>query len=143
MRWRSLLILITLLLSAVGGVGQVQAQRPTADAFLKQWDTDKSGTLSLFEIKKAALARFQDLDRNHRGRLNRNQLRGVLIFQQFRKADQDKDGTLDKDEFLAVVEQLFKKADADHDGTLDKKELGTAAGRALLRLFAIRQGPIM
>jgi len=123
--------------------GQVQAQRLNIDAFLQQWDTDHDGTLSVDEIKKAALARFEALDRNHKGRLSRNQLAGALTFQQFRQADKDKDGTLDKDEFLSVVEELFQAADKDHDGTLDKTELGSSTGRTLLKLFAVRQGPIM
>jgi len=121
----------------------VQAQRLNIDAFLQQRDTDHDGTLSVDEIKKAAIARFEELDRNHKGRLSRNQLTGVLTFQQFRQADKDKDGTLDKDEFLSVVEELFQAADKDHDGTLDKTELGSSTGRTLLKLFAVRQGPIM
>ena len=37
-------------------------------------------------------------------------------------------------EFLKVVEERFKAADADNDGTVDCNELGTAAGRSLLRV---------
>jgi Ca2+-binding EF-hand superfamily protein len=36
----------------------------------------------------------------------------------FKAADPDNDGTLTKDEYLALVEKLFNKADVDHDGTL-------------------------
>jgi Ca2+-binding EF-hand superfamily protein len=50
-------------------------------------------------------------------------------------ADPDHDGTLTKDEYLAVVEQRFSAADPDHDGTLDAKEFKSQAGRALLRLL--------
>jgi Ca2+-binding EF-hand superfamily protein len=67
----------------------------------------------------------------------------MVSFQQFRKTDKDKDGTLDKTEFMSLVEKLFQAADKDHDGTLDKKELGSSAGRTLLGLFAVRQGPVM
>jgi hypothetical protein len=42
---------------------------------------------------------------------------------------------LTKDEYLAVVEQRFNAANPDKDGTLDAKELGSAAGKALLRLM--------
>jgi len=144
MRLPSLIRLVVfIVIGAFAGVGQVQAQRPNVDAFLQQWDTDHDGTLSVDEIKKAAIARFEELDRKHKGRLSRNQLAGVLTLQQFRQADKDKDRTLDKDEFLSVVEKLFQAADKDHDGTLDNKELGTSTGRALLKLFAIRQGPLM
>ena len=144
MRLPSLIRLVLVIaIGAFAEVGPVEAQRPNLDAFLEQWDTDHDGTLSLFEIKRAAIARFQQLDRNHKGHLSRNQLAGVLTFQQFRKADKDKDGPVDQDEFLSVVEVRFQAADKDHDGTLDKRELGGSAGRTLLKLFAVRQGPIM
>src|SRR6202162_1848222 len=144
MRLPSLIRLVVFIaIGVVPVAGQEQAQRHNTDAFLQQWDIDHEGTLSVDEIKKAAIARFDELDRNHKGRLSRNQLAGFLTFRQFRKADKDKDGTLDQDEFLSVIVQLFQAADKDHDGTLDKKELGTSTGSALLKLFAIRQGPIM
>jgi Ca2+-binding EF-hand superfamily protein len=144
MRLPSLISLVVLIvIGAVPLAGQVQAQRPNIDAFLQQWDTDHDGTLSVDEIKKAAVARFEELDRNHKGHLSRSQLAGTLTLQQFRKADKNKDGTLDQDEFLSIFEELFQAADRDHDGTLDKTELGSSRGRALLKLFAARQGPIM
>jgi Ca2+-binding EF-hand superfamily protein len=58
-----------------------------------------------------------------------------LSAKEFAAADPDKDGTLTKDEYLAVIEQRFKAADPDNDGTLDAKELSNPAGRALLRLL--------
>ena len=42
-------------------------------------------------------------------------------------ADPDNDGTLTKDEYLALVEGRFKAADPDNDGTLDSKELKSVA----------------
>ncbi len=144
MRLPSLIWLVVfIVVGAVPLTGQVQAQRLNIDAFLQQWDTDHDGTLSVDEIKKAAIARFEELDRNHKGRLSRSQLAGSLSFQQFRKADKNRDGTLDQDEFSSVFEKLFQAADKDHDGTLDKKELGSSAGRTFLKLFAARQGPLM
>ena len=50
-------------------------------------------------------------------------------------SDSDKDRTLSKDEYLAIVEQRFGAADADIDGTLTAKELNSRAGRAPLRLL--------
>ena len=50
-------------------------------------------------------------------------------------ADPDHDGTLTKDEYLAVVEQRFSAADADHDGKLNAKEFRSSAGLALARLL--------
>ena len=54
---------------------------------------------------------------------------------EFAAADVDKEGTLTKDEYLAIVEQRFKAADADNDGTLTAKEMQTKTRRALLRLL--------
>jgi hypothetical protein len=70
-------------------------------------------------------------------------LAGLVSYQQFQKANTEKNRTLDQNEFLALVEQLFRAADKDNDGTLDKKELQSSAGKALLRLFAVRQGPVL
>jgi Ca2+-binding EF-hand superfamily protein len=126
MRLPSLIWLVVfIVIGAVPLAGQVQAERLNIDAFLRQWDTDHDGTLSVDEIKKATIARFEELDRNHKGHLSRSQLAGALTFQQFRKADKNKGGALDQDEFLSVFEGLFQAADKDHDGTLDKKELET------------------
>ena len=50
-------------------------------------------------------------------------------------ADPDSDGTLDKAEYLALVEARFKAADPDNDGTLGAKELKTPTGKALVKLL--------
>ena len=63
------------------------------------------------------------------------ELRGRLGAREYAVADPDKDGTLSKDEYLAIVEQRFKAADSDNDGTLTAKELNSRAGRSLLRLL--------
>ena len=78
---------------------------------------------------------FDKLDRDHDGTLTRRELRGRLSAKEFTAADIDKDGTISKDEYLAVVEQRFKAADADGDGTLTPRELRTKAGRQLMRLL--------
>jgi Ca2+-binding EF-hand superfamily protein len=59
----------------------------------------------------------------------------VLSAKAIREVDADKDKTIDKNEYNALVEKRFKAADKDGDGTLDKKELNSSAGRALLRLL--------
>ncbi|MGC2075248.1 MAG: EF-hand domain-containing protein, partial [Xanthobacteraceae bacterium] len=73
--------------------------------------------------------------RDHDGTLTRSELRGRLSARQFTAADTDKDGTISKDEYLAIVEKRFKAADADNDGTLNDTEFRTPAGRALIRLL--------
>ena len=61
---------------------------------------------------------------------------GILSPKAVKKADRDKDDTLDKAEFLALVEKRFNAADHDHDGKLDAKELSTDEGRAVVALLA-------
>jgi Ca2+-binding EF-hand superfamily protein len=54
---------------------------------------------------------------------------------EFKAADPDNDGTLSKDEYLAMVEKRFKAADPDNDGTVSAAEFKTAAGRSLSKLL--------
>ena len=123
---------------AVGGVLSdplpTLSQTKRADPFLGL-DTDNDGTLDLDEAQKAAAALFDRLDINHDGTLDRHEVGSRLSAREFAAADVDKEGTLTKDEYLAIVEQRFKVADTDKEGTLMAKELQTKAGRALLRLL--------
>src|ERR1700704_3205471 len=102
---------------------------------IRMFDTDNDGTVDLAEARKAASALFDKLERGKDGTLDKRELARRLSARELAAADPDHDGTLTKDEYLAVVEQRFGAADPDHDGTLDAKELNTAAGRALLRLL--------
>jgi Ca2+-binding EF-hand superfamily protein len=137
-------IAVVVLIGFVPVAGPTQAKRlSVADALLQKWDADHDGTLSLDEVKTAARPRFNELDRNHTGTLNRWKMGATVTAWQFRRADADKDGTLDKHEYLALVEKLFRAADRDHDGTLDRKELHGRNGTFLLRLFGPKQGPLL
>jgi len=101
---------------------------------IKTLDTDNDGTVDLVEAKKAASARFDRLERDKDGTLDKHELAGRLTAKELAVADPDHDGTLTKSEYLAVVEQRFNAADSDHDGTLDAKELHFSAGVSLVRL---------
>jgi hypothetical protein len=130
-------IAVLTLIGLISLTAPAQAKRLSIiDTFFQKWDTDRDGTLSLDEVKKAAIARFNALDRNHTGTLNRWKTGATVTAQQLRRADTDKDGTLDKNEYLALVEKLFRAADKDHDGTLDRRELNSRAGSFLLRAKA-------
>jgi Ca2+-binding EF-hand superfamily protein len=102
---------------------------------IRMLDTDNDGTVDLAEAKKAASALFDRLERDKDGTLDKRELARRLSAKELAAADPDHDGTLTKDEYLAVVEQRFAAADPDHDGTLDAKELHSKAGQALLRLL--------
>jgi Ca2+-binding EF-hand superfamily protein len=98
-------------------------------------DTDNDGTVDLGEAKAAASAMFDRLERDKDGTLDKHELSRRLSAKELAAADPDHDGTLTKEEYLAVVEQRFRAADPDHDGTLDARELKSGPGRALLRLL--------
>ena len=102
---------------------------------IRQLDTDNDGTVDLAEAKAAASATFDRLERDKDGTLDKHELSRRLSAKELDAADPDHDGTLTKEEYLAVVEQRFRAADPDHDGTLDAKELKSGPGRALLRLL--------
>lgn len=102
---------------------------------IRMLDTDNDGTVDLAEAKKAASALFDRLERDKDGTLDKRELTRRLSARELAAADPDHDGTLTRDEFLAVVEQRFAAADPDHDGTLDARELHSRAGQALLRLL--------
>jgi Ca2+-binding EF-hand superfamily protein len=111
----------------------------TADANaaspIATYDTDKDGTLDIAEVKKAAGATFDKLDKDNDATVDRKEVGNRMTGKEFAAGDPDNDKTLTKDEYLAIVEQLFKAADKDNDGTLSAAELHSKAGRALLRLL--------
>ena len=104
-------------------------------SLIRMLDTDNDGTVDLAEAKAAASALFDKLEHDKDGTLDKHELARRLSAKELAAADPDHDGTLTKDEYLALVEQRFGAADPDHDGTLDAKELNSPAGKALLRLL--------
>jgi Ca2+-binding EF-hand superfamily protein len=108
---------------------------PKRSKLMQMLDPDNDGTVDLQEAKDAASAQFDRLDRNKDGVLSPPELKGRLSARDFAAANPDRDGTLDKNEYLSVVEKRFNAANPDNDGTLDEKELQSRAGRALQRLL--------
>ena len=141
---RSVLTTLTAAALIAGGVpafGKSKRANP-----IQALDPDNDGTVDLAEAKKAGSDLFDKLDHDHDGTLDKRELAGRLSAKELAAADPDRvppdrqdrtdhDGTLTKDEYLAVVEQRFNAANSDSDGTLDAKELATKAGRSLLRLL--------
>ena len=125
----------TVALAALVGVA-APALAATKSGPVARFDTDNDGTVDLIEAKKAASELFDKLDTDKDGTLDSKELNGRLTHKEFAAADPDNDGTLSKDEYLAVVEKRFKAADPDNDGTVSATELKTAAGRSLSQLLA-------
>ena len=118
----------------IGAATPALAQKKNS-TLVGQFDTDNDGTVDLGEAKKAGAEMFDKLDADKDGTLDHKEVHGRLSRREFAAADTDHDGTLNKEEYLAVVEQRFKAADRDHDGTLTNWEFHTPQGRALTRLL--------
>ena len=101
-----------------------------------RFDTDNDGTVDMDEAKKSASTLFDKLDTDKDGTLDFKKLKGRLPHKEFTAADPDNDGTLSKDEYLALVEKRFKAADPDNDGTLSAAEFKTVAGKSLGQLLS-------
>jgi Ca2+-binding EF-hand superfamily protein len=125
----------TVALAAFVGVG-TPALAAKNGGPVARLDTDNDGTVDLNEAKQAASVLFDKLDTDKDGTLDFKELHGHLTRKEFREADPDNDGTLSKDEFLAVIEKGFRAADPDNDGTVSAAEFKTAAGRSLGRLLS-------
>jgi Ca2+-binding EF-hand superfamily protein len=131
---RALCALIVLALT-MPPVFQVAVADPPAGDVMSKYDADKDKTLSLDEVKSAAAAHFDRLDKDGDSTLEAKEVKGILGEKAFKAADTDHDGTLSKSEYLALVEKLFDRADANHDGTLTATELQSHSGQALKRLI--------
>ena len=125
----------TVAVAALVGVA-APALAATKTGPVARFDTDNDGTVDLNEAKKAASELFDKLDTDKDGTLDSKELNGRLTHKELTAADPDNDGTLTKEEYLAVVEKRFKAADPDNDGTVSATELKTAAGRSLSQLLA-------
>ena len=122
-------------MTGLAGIGVTQAASAKTASPVALFDTDNDATVDLAEAKKAASGLFDKLDRDKDGTLDITELQGRLSRKDFATADPDKDKTLTKDEYLAVVEKRFKAADPDNDGTVSEAEFRTASGQALARLL--------
>ncbi len=76
----------------------------------------------------AAAAEFKRLDPDNDGTLDAQELAG-------RVTDEELRGTLDLNEYNALIEKRFNAANPDNDGTLDETELKSPAGQSLLLLI--------
>jgi hypothetical protein len=107
----------------------------TAATVVSNNDTDIDMTLDLAEVKTAGSAHFDKLNKDGDSTLETTEVKGVIGARMFKAADTDHDGTISKDEYLALVETLFKKADTDNDGTLSVAELKSKSAHRLKRLI--------
>jgi hypothetical protein len=133
---RRQLLLLGLLTAGYMGAASSALAGGGRPASFEAIDRDRDGTIDLDEAKRAAVLLFDQLDRHRTGRLTRSELgRGRMTLAEFSWADRDHDGTLTKDEYLALVERQFRAADLDGDGTVTRAEFKARSGLPLRRLL--------
>jgi Ca2+-binding EF-hand superfamily protein len=117
------------------GSGGEHCDRPGGKQ-MKQADTNNDGSIDKAEAKAMHDKHFDEMDANHDGKLSKEEMasckqghkhnamhdKGSMGFQ---KADQDNDGTLDREEAkkLPRVSKNFDAIDVDKDGTVDRDEV--------------------
>jgi hypothetical protein len=137
-RMKSLVVLATVLCSAAP---VANAQGPDPGGRGLDLDANGDGVVSASEFEKVGRQRFQRMDENHDGLIDRAEI--VLIRQRIadrmkdrgpRPAvagkrpdmiagmDTDKDGEITLAEVTAAQKARFKKADKNGDGMLDEAE---------------------
>ncbi len=140
---KSLIVAGTVALMGTYNVAPAHAQQnqhPVSsqmiDAFMKQYNSNNDGKLTLDQANKAAEARFLILDTDHDGTVDEKEIvPGGVSTQEFQAVNPDKDKTLDKTEYKNLVKQKFDAADTNHNGSLTKDKLDSPAGHKLMGLL--------
>ena len=99
------------------------------------FDIDKNGVLSLAEVKSAAAGRFDELNPDQDDQLDPREAAPVLEGEAFRQADSDRNGQVNKAEYLELVDRLFLAADANGDKRLSPEEFASERGQLIMRLL--------
>lgn len=94
------------------------------------------GVLSSIDVVRLASEAFELIDRDRNSVADGEELQGRMSEKELSDDDPDKDGSLDKGEYLVAADARFKLADANQDNVLTCREMRTLAGAAMLRLLA-------
>lgn len=96
---------------------------------------DNQGFLSHPDAILLAGHAFDTINADHDGSLDARELEGRLTPAEIANEDPDKDGTLDKGEYLAAVDARFGAVNGKARNVLSCRELRSKAGEALLLLL--------
>lgn len=96
---------------------------------------DNQGVLSHVDAIALAGIAFDRINTDNDGSLDARELEGRLTPAELANEDPDKDGTLDKGEYLAAVDTRFGAINAKARNILSCRELRSKPGEALLRLL--------
>lgn len=102
--------------------------------FMRFFDTNKDGVVTLDEFNTVMQARFNAMDTNHDGVVSAREFRAYIHKRQLqhqqarlKRMDSNGDGQVSKAEFIAYMskraEARFDRMDKNHDGILEANEL--------------------
>jgi hypothetical protein len=111
------------------------ARHHDADAIIAIYDSNHDLGLDLAEVRAAGGKHFDTLNRDGDTTLEMPEVLGIVGPRMFAWADRDHDGSLSKEEYLALVGRLFRRADTQHFGRLYSRDLRGKAAQALLELI--------
>lgn len=126
------LVTIAILTGTIAVSGTAFAQRGQ-NKFMRFFDNDKDGNVTMQEFDKAAKSRYQRMDKNSDGKMTDDEFKAYLSERRserrnkkFQKMDANKDGFVSKDEYIAYqtnkAEKRFSRMDADGNGMLTQEE---------------------
>ena len=98
--------------------------------------TENKGLVNWTEVSAAAQTKFSHLDVDRDDLLNTEESTGIFTHDEFVAADTDKDGLINRAEYIEFSKQLFQSADTNGDGMLQATELSTTPGVKLVSLLA-------
>jgi hypothetical protein len=101
-------------------------------------DADHNGAISEDEAQAAGRALFKRLDQDGDGKLTPAEIGTRLGAPVFKAADHDLNGTLDNDEYAALVTARFGSANTDSDRTIGRDEYTSLSGALLGMMISDR-----
>lgn len=114
--------------AAAQGTTAVEKGQYNAVELLRLMDKNKDGKVSRAEWDGFMNKEFDWLDVNHDGQLDENELARLhlgnyLAPQLLPLMDKNKNGKVERREFMSFMSQEFDRLDTNHDGLLDVDEL--------------------
>lgn len=127
-------VITTLLIAGLASSNLAFADRGGPGKFMRFFDTNQDGTVTLDEFESASQARFERMDTNKDGQVTSGEFQSYVEARRnekqadrLKKMDTDNDGQVSKEEYVAYKSERasnkFTRMDKNQDGVLSADEL--------------------